>query len=367
MGAATIPLAASAELEQLHDDMEKACLVPTWKYVSEFVSVKPKVTYRPYLWRWGEVLTYLRRAGDLITPERGAERRSMEHTNPDLRAQFTTSHTIATAVQLVKAGERAPSHRHMAGAIRFAASSRGGRVYTRVEGEALMMEENDLLLTPSGMWHEHVNDTEHDIVWLDALDFPLVNLLQASWFEPGNETRPIPAYADGYTAARLGNARPVGWSSYPPGTPRMRYAWSEMHAALDRLKEEEGSAFDGVILEYVDPITSGPTLPTMSCRAQLLRAGEHTRAHRTLSSTVYFVIEGEGASVIGGMRFDWRKGDVFVIPNWQWHEHRNEGSRPAMLFSVTDQPVMDKLGMFREEAFPDNGGRQFVAGSFRDD
>ena len=358
MGASDARSMRADPLDQLHEDMERARLVPTWKYVSEFVSVQPRITGRPYRWRWDDVLQYLHRAGELITPERGAERRSMEHTNPDLRAQFATSHTIATAVQLVKDGESAPRHRHMAGAIRFAASSHGGNVYTRVNGEPLMMEQNDLVLTPSGTWHEHVNDSKHDIVWLDALDYPLVNLLQASWFEPGDEQRPIATYEAGHTAARLGHARPVGWGDHPAGTPRMRYAWSDMHAALERLRREDGSPFDGLILEYVNPLDSGPTLPTLSCRAQMLRPGERTRAHRTLSSTVYYVIEGEGASVIDGMRFEWNRGDVFVVPNWQWHEHHNRSAAQALLFSVTDQPVMEKLGMFREEAFPDGDGHQ---------
>ncbi len=366
MGTANlIPVPQGDTLDRLHEDMEKARLIPTWKYVSEFVPVKPNVTYRPYLWRWDDVLQYLYRAGELITPERGAERRSMEHTNPDLRAQYTTSHTLATAVQLVKAGESAPSHRHMAGAIRFAARSHGGNVYTKVEGEPLLMDENDLLLTPSGMWHEHVNNTLHDIVWLDALDYPLVNLLQASWFEPGDATKPVPLYASGYTESRLGNARPVGWGEYPKGTPRMRYAWSKMYAALDGLRGEEGSPYDGVILEYVNPLTSGSTLPTMSCRAQLLRPNERTRAHRTLSSTIYFVIEGEGSSIIDGMRYDWARGDVFVVPNWHWHEHHNRVGAQALLFSVTDQPVMEKLGMFREQAYAESDGHQVVSGAFK--
>ena len=361
----TKPVPAGDTLDQLHADMEVARLVPTWKYVSEFVPVKPKVTYRPYLWHWDDVMQYLYRAGELITPERGAERRSMEHTNPDLRAQFTTSHTLATAVQLVKAGESAPAHRHMAGAIRFAARSRGGEVYTRVDGEPLMMEENDLVLTPSGTWHEHVNNTPHDIVWLDALDYPLVNLLQASWFQPGHGSDLPPQRPNGYSADRLGNARPSGWDAYDAKTPRMRYPWSEMRAALDRLRGAEGSPFDGILLEYVNPLDGGPTLPTMSCRAQLLRASETTRAHRALSSTIYLAIEGEGRTIIEGASFDWTRGTVFVVPNWHWHEHRNLGSGDAVLFSVTDQPVMEKLGMFREEAFPDGGGHQSVSGPFK--
>ena len=110
-------LPAGDTLERLHADMELARLVPTWKYVADFVSREPLVSYRPWLWKWDAVLHHLLRAGELITPERGAERRSMEHTNPDLRSGFSTSHTLATAVQLVKAGERAPAHRHMAAAI----------------------------------------------------------------------------------------------------------------------------------------------------------------------------------------------------------------------------------------------------------
>jgi len=77
------------------------------------------------------------------------------------------------------------------------------------------------------------------------------------------------------------------------------------------------------------------------------------------------VIEGEGVSVINGMAFEWAKGDVFVVPNWHWHEHRNRSDKAAFLFSVTDQPVMEKLGMFREEGYPDGDGRQPVVGSFQ--
>ena len=350
-------------LDRLHEDMARACLAPTWKYVSEFVSVTPRVSYRPFLWKWDYVLSHLMRAGELITPERGSERRSMEHTNPDLRAQFATSHTIATALQLVRAGECAPPHRHMASAVRFAARSRGGEVFTVVEGEPLRMEENDLLLTPAGTWHEHRNNTPHDIVWLDALDFPLVNLLQASWFEPGHEVT-CEAKPEGYTEASLGWARPAGWQPYPEKHPTMRYSWRQMRAALERLRAEPGSPFDGIILEYINPLTSGPTLPTMSCRAQMLRPHEHTRAHRALSSTVCYVVEGRGTSIIEGQAFEWERGDVFVIPNWHWHEHRNDADQDALLFSITDEPVTRLLGMYREEAFPATEGRQTVTGRF---
>jgi gentisate 1,2-dioxygenase len=339
----------AASLETLHEDMRRAHMAPTWKYVSDFVAKSPRVSYRPWLWKWNDILPLIMLSGNLITPERGAERRSMEHVNPDLTPFYSTSHTIATAFQLVRAGEHAPAHRHAAGAIRFAAKSRGGVVYTRVQGERLMMEENDLLLTPAGTWHEHHNATDHDIIWLDALDFPLVNLLQASYFEPG-ESADCPAKPDRYTAGRLGLYRPAGWGPYPESHPVMRYAWRDMKAALEALRGEKGSPFDGILLEYVNPINSGPTLPTMTCRAQLLRPAEKTARHRATSSTVYYVIAGEGCSVIEGQRFDWTPGDVFVVPTWAWHEHANGAADSAYLFSITDEPVLRTLGLYREEA-----------------
>ncbi|MGE0503417.1 MAG: cupin domain-containing protein [Rhizobiaceae bacterium] len=349
-------------LEQLHADLEAAHMAPTWKYIADFVSREPRKSYRPWLWKWDDVIPLLMRAGDLVTPERGAERRSMEHVNPDLGFSYSASHTLATAVQLVRAGERAPAHRHMAAAIRFAAKSRGGAVYTQVQGEKLRMEENDLILTPSWSWHEHANETEHDIVWLDALDFPLVNLMQASIFEPG-ETGPVPERPSDFSERRLSNFRPTGWGEYPDPFPVLRYPWREMHAALVAEREADGSPFDGVIMEYVNPTDSGPTLPTMSCRAQLLRRGEATLAHRSSSSTIYYVISGSGSTVIDGTRFEWGSGDVFVIPNWMWHEHVN-GGEESFLFSVTDEPVMRRLGMYREQALAENEGRQTVTGTF---
>lgn len=349
-------------LDALHADMATSDMAPTWVYVSEFVAKQPRVSYRPWLWKWQDVIPLLMRAGDLVTPERGAERRSMEHTNPDLKFSFSASHTLATAFQLVRAGEMAPAHRHQAAAIRFAARSKGGDVYTKVQGEKLYMEENDLLLTPSWMWHEHANNTDSDIIWLDVLDFPLVNLMQASIFEPG-EHGVGGDRRDGYSTDRLGFYRPAGWSPYPEPHPVLRYPWVDMHAALERARGEEGSPFDGILLEYVNPTNSGPTLPTMSCRAQLLRANEATRAHRAIASTVYFVIGGSGTTVIDGMRFEWGRGDVFVIPNWSWHEHI-AGAADCFLFSVTDEPVMRMLGLYREEVFPAKGGRQDVHSRF---
>ncbi len=345
-------------LDKLHSDLAEAHVLPTWIYAPKIVSVEPNVDFRPFIWKWDRMHDLLMRAGELVTPGRGAERRSIDHINPDLTE--SASHTLATAIQLVRPGEVAPAHRHVAGAIRFIIDSAGGEVYTRVNGEKLYMETFDLVMTPKWTWHDHLNESDNDILWLDALDYPFVNMLRTSFFElfDGNEqptTKPT-----GFTESYIGRARPADWKSYPNEVPLVRYKWGETKALLEDMRGQDGSPHDGVLLEYVNPFNSGPALPTMCCFVQLLRPREHTQSHRATTSTVYYVMDGEGFSIIDGIRFDWAKGDVFVVPPWSWHEHANGTGDDALLFSVSDRPILETFGYYREQVLEDNGGHQEV-------
>jgi gentisate 1,2-dioxygenase len=69
--------------------------------------------------------------------------------------------------------------------------------------------------------------------------------------------------------------------------------------------------------------------------------------------------------VIDGVRFDWKQGDLFVVPNWKWHEHANTSNERAILFSINDRPTMDLLDKYREEAWEDNNGHQMVQSVFK--
>ena len=60
-------------------------------------------------------------------------------------------------------------------------------------------------------------------------------------------------------------------------------------------------------LRYVNPLTGGPAMPTMSAALQLLEAGFSTEPYRATDATVFVVVEGRGRSEIGGAAFDWRR------------------------------------------------------------
>jgi gentisate 1,2-dioxygenase len=348
------------ELAEFNDWMVQHNLTPTWAFYQQLVAKVPPVTYGPYLWQSKMLWHVLERAGRLVDLERGGERRSFEVVNPDLRHIHGTTHSIGAALQLVQPGEIAPPHRHLANAIRFIVKGKGS--YTAVQGERLYMEERDLILTPSWTWHEHGNETTEPIVWVDALDYPLMSNLQLSFFEPGHdravEPRPV-----GFTQHRIGFARPA-WAGYPEEIPQVTYKWAQIAAAMESFRGDKASEFDGILLEYVNPLRQGPVLPTIGCYAQMLRPGEHTKAHRHTSSTIHYVLEGSGHSVIAGQRFEWGPGDFFMIPPWAWHEHANPGKADALFFVLSDRPVMDSMRTWREEPYDGKDGRQPVTGSF---
>ena len=151
------------------------------------------------------------------------------------------------------------------------------------------------------------------------------------------------------------------WSK--PYSPLLKYEWGPTYEALQRYaKATAGSPFDGVMMDYVNPLTGGPVMPTIGASMQLLRPGERTRAHRHTGSFVYQAAKGKGYSIVAGQRFDWESKDIFCVPSWAVHEHGNASqSEDACLFAFNDLPVMRALGLYREEAFGDNGGHQLVS------
>jgi gentisate 1,2-dioxygenase len=65
---------------------------------------------------------------------------------------------------------------------------------------------------------------------------------------------------------------------------------------------------------------------------------------------MYHAFRGRGSSFVGEERFDWEAGDSFVVPLWYPHRHSNRAaSEEAILFFMSDAPVLKSLGLYREE------------------
>ena len=97
--------------------------------------------------------------------------------------KMQASAAIYLGMQLLLPGEWAPSHRHTPNAVRMIVEGEGA--WTTVDGEKCPMSRGDLILTPTGLWHEHGHDGDQPVVWLDVLDLPIVYFMEASYVIPG--------------------------------------------------------------------------------------------------------------------------------------------------------------------------------------
>ncbi len=333
------------ELAELNTWMSENQLRGYWTTPRQEGARGPQASYKPYIWRWKDVAHALDNAAELISSA-DSFRRFVGFVHPELD-NGSPSHTITLGAQLVKPGERPAAHRHSLAALRFVVQ--GGGAATIVNGEAFPMEPGDLITTPSNSWHEHINESDKPIIWLDSLDGPLIRFLQVGSGEPCHTefqdvVRPV-----GMSAIEGGPIRPA-WAQDPGPQPApYRYAWQDTRHILDMLAEEPGDPHDGIIVHYRNPRTGGWTLPSIACGMQMLRPGETLQDHRHTSTTIYHAFQGSGRTVIDGQVFEWEAGDSFVVPLWCTHHHENPSQASAYLFSLSDRPVTEAFGLYREE------------------
>jgi len=82
---------------------------------------------------------------------------------------------------------------------------------------------------------------------------------------------------------------------------------------------------------------------------QMIRKGEKLKPKRVTGSSIFHVVQGKGRSVIDGKPFDWEKGDIVALPSWAQHDFSCADSGDAILFSISDRPVLEALGLYREQ------------------
>ena len=333
-------------LDQFYADVAGYDLKPLWPIAQELMPLEPKPKTVPWLWRWKTLRELAERSGELITIDRGGDRRVLSLANPGLDGAPYATSTLWGAVQYLNPGEHAAAHRHTPGAIRFVLEGDG--VYTTVNGDACDMHPGDLILTPNWNWHDHNSSSERSMIWFDGLDMPTVNALDAIFFEqyPDELLQPVEARNRSERRFPGKGLLPAGASAQPgPGhSPLLAYRWADTDAALEALLEDRGGPIAS--LEFTDPTTGRPVMPTMACEMHRLTPGGRTVAHRKVGSSVLVVYRGSGASVINGTRFEWGPGDMLAVPSWAAVDH--EAAEPSDLFAITDAPVLKALGLYRE-------------------
>jgi gentisate 1,2-dioxygenase len=336
---------ASPELRALYERLDEKNTAPLWEVLGEIVTPFPKARCAAAIWRYDDIRPLLMEAGAAITA-RQAERRVIVLENPHLRGASQITPTLYAGVQLVMPGETAPTHRHAASALRFVLES-GEGAYTAVDGERATMHPGDFILTPSWTYHDHGNPSDAPAIWMDGLDIPMVNMFSASFAEHHPDDRQAVTRPEGDALSRYGaSLLPIDYApSQRP--PMLSYPYSRSREALDRLgRNGPVHASHGVKMRYVNPATGGYPMPTIGAFLQLLPAGYEGVPYRATDATVFCVAEGEGRSRLAEQTLTWGPHDIFVVPSWQPVSHA--ATSEAVLFSFSDRPAQQALGLWRE-------------------
>ncbi len=336
----------SPEFASYYSRLSQKNIAPLWEVLKDLVTTEPATPALPAHWPYQEVRPLLFEAGRLISAEQ-AERRVLVLENPGLRNLSSITHSLYAGIQLVLPGEVAPQHRHSQAALRFILEGNGAT--TTVEGERFEMYPGDLILTPSWQWHDHQNETKEPIVWLDGLDIALVALLDAGFSQHSNrKEQEVTREKESSRSLYGANLLPIDDAPASLNSPLMRYPYAETRAALERLKSTtEWDSCHGIRMRYAHPRSGDWVMPTIGPAIQLVPGNHTTANYRSTDGAIFAVAEGHGMAKIDKETFSLSPRDVFVCPAWKWRSF--SAVEDLVLFTFSDRPVQEKLGLWREE------------------
>jgi len=324
----------------------KKDMAPLWKVMKSVVTDEPVTRCQPHVWRFADVKALVMEAGGLITAEE-AERRVLILENPALHGESRVTNTLFAGIQMIMPGEIAPAHRHVSSAIRFVLEGEGA--YTAVEGEKAFMAPGDFVITANWAPHDHGNPSNKPMLWLDVLDLPAVNFYETSFAEHSDDPTQATTRQDGDSLALYGSGVLPDGTSTTNRTPVINYTYARTRPIVERMmRAGDIDKRHGARVRYANPVTGGPVLPTMGAHLAMLPKGFKGEPYRSTDSTIFACAEGEGTTTVDGEVLEWGPQDVFVVPSWKRYVHTAQ--KESVLFSISDRPAQQALGIWREGA-----------------
>ena len=331
-----------------YETIKKQSMSPLWEVLDELVTQEPQDKAIPHIWEFNKIKKHILDSGDLITATE-AERRVLILENPGLMGKSRITNTLYAGMQLVLPGEIAPNHRHTQSALRFIIEGEGA--YTTVDGEKVIMKPGDFIITPNWSWHDHGNETNDHVIWLDGLDIPLVKFLNSSFSEKSTLIKQSNTHSGNISLSRYSNGLiPDNYQANRVGSasPLFSYPYSKSKSALyGMLSKSNIDPYQGVKLKYVNPTYGSYAIPTIATFMQLFPRNFESLCYQSTESIVFNVVEGEGKSTINEKMFSWKAKDTFVAPSWSKIKHFSE--KDSIIFSFSDRPIQELLGLWREK------------------
>jgi gentisate 1,2-dioxygenase len=74
--------------------------------------------------------------------------------------------------------------------------------------------------------------------------------------------------------------------------------------------------------------------------------GGHSQKHGHVNEAVFYILDGEGAEVHDGIRYEWEAGDVAIVHNNCVHQHFNRSAdKPARALVLKTKPMFVFMNM----------------------
>jgi len=329
---------------EYRQELLKQNLVPLWPSLRGVLPPKiPTRQTKPICWEYTAIRPLLMEAGDLAPIEK-AERRVLVLANPGHGIEkMQASSAIYLGMQLLLPGEYAASHRHTPNAVRMIVEGEGA--YTTVDGDKLQMHRGDLILTPTGLWHEHGHEGQEPVIWLDVLDLPIVYYMETSYHEEGKSQN----VSNGQLSELYVHGGVLPTSLNPKSNsqyPMLRYAWKDVRASLEMMAKQD-PLVEVLQVTYVNPLTGHDAENILGFYALMLRPDQTLTLPARSPASVYHVIEGEISVHIAAEQFKLSIADTCCAPGYTPVTLKNHSAtEPACIFMVDEAPLHRKLGVY---------------------
>lgn len=315
----------------------------------------------PYSWSYEDARARLFELSDLLTAEE-AERRNINFVNPGVK-DFMPAGTLPTlrgGIQLLLPDEKAYSHRHTANAFRLILEAPETGAYTTVEGNRIPMTRGDLILTPNWTWHDHHNESDQHVIWYDGLDVLMAYWIGGVFYQEMKHLQNQDYQEIKHDANAVTDAYGPGLihrkQMYPGHIPvsnntLIYYPYTNSRRLLQDLAAQgAGNPEEGILLEYVNPVTNGPAFPSMNNCLRLINGKSKVEAMHRTENIIFITLEGQVTFRLPDNKtFTTKPDDVTAIPSWVPYSIDNDDKEPAVLFSQSDRPLFQALGFYREE------------------
>jgi gentisate 1,2-dioxygenase len=311
-------------LDDLYPLIHQQFFTAGWHKKRDSLWKLPRTEFRPMHWSYELGKLALDQAGQWMGTEL-AERRNLLLYNPVGDNDYDTVRTLVAAFQMIKPGEYARPHKHTPNALRFVLEAKPG-AFSVVDGIKLPMIAGDILLTPGGSMHSHFNESDACAYWIDILDVPLVHLLEPMFFEPSHED--------------------VQTVDDSPNHHAFWFKEQDLFNGFQSFSVNNDANAEPLKIQ-TQILDSQSHILTQCLSYHHLPASGTWDIKKSTVSRIFCIAEGSGSANLAGVEVQWKFGDVLALPSW--HLASFKADINARIFEVNDFPVLDKLGLYRDE------------------